>query len=153
MPSFGETLRRQRELRQISLREVSEATKINLRYLEALEKNEFADLPGGAFTRGYIRAYARHIGVDDSEMIDAYSYEMGQQATQNQASDVGSLLEHFDIGCDRNEELRRRRARILVIVLGIVLLCAIIGGGAWALAWWFDWGPYALAALPTAAVS
>ena len=45
--SFGDELRRERELRQVSLREVSQATKISLRYLEALERNDFAGLPGG----------------------------------------------------------------------------------------------------------
>ena len=48
MSSFGELLKRERELRQISLREVAEATKINHRYLEALERNDFVQL-GGSF--------------------------------------------------------------------------------------------------------
>ena len=50
MSSFGEELRRERELRQISLREISESTKINVRYLDALERNDFKHLPGGGRT-------------------------------------------------------------------------------------------------------
>ena len=53
--SFGEEIRRERELRQISLREVAQATKINLRYLEAMERNEFGYLPGGLFNRAFVR--------------------------------------------------------------------------------------------------
>ena len=67
MATFGEELRRERELRQISLREVSEATKINMRFLEALERNEFRHLPGGQFTKGFVRAYSQHIGLDAEE--------------------------------------------------------------------------------------
>ncbi len=70
--TFGGELRRQRELRKITLREVSESTKINLRYLEALENNDFTDLPGGAFTIGYVRAFARCIGVEETSTLDAY---------------------------------------------------------------------------------
>ncbi len=77
--SFGEELRRERELRQITLREVAEATKINLRFLEALENNEFDALPGGFFTRGFIKSYARHIGLNEEAMVNAFLMEVKQQ--------------------------------------------------------------------------
>lgn len=70
--SFGEELKRERELRKISLREVSESTKISLRYLEALERNDFRSLPGGVFNRGFVRAYSQYIGIDPDTMVDAY---------------------------------------------------------------------------------
>src|SRR6185369_11641013 len=75
MSSFGEELKRERELRQISLREVSEATKINLRYLDALEQNDFRHLPGGVFNKGFVRAYSEYIGVDPEAMVNAYLLE------------------------------------------------------------------------------
>ena len=76
MASFGESLKRERELREISLREISDATKINIRYLEALEENRFDVLPGGLFNKGFIRAYARYIGVDGEAMVDRYLVEI-----------------------------------------------------------------------------
>src|SRR6185436_13079198 len=76
MASFGEELRRQRELRAISLREISDATKINIRFLEALEQNDFKHLPGGQFNKGLIRGHARHIGVSPEDMVIAYLLEM-----------------------------------------------------------------------------
>ena len=79
MSSFGETLRRERELRQISLREISEATKINLRYLDALERDDFRHLPGGVFNKGFVRAYAQFIGIDPEAMVTAYLEEDGRQ--------------------------------------------------------------------------
>jgi helix-turn-helix protein len=79
MANFGETLKRERELRKISLREVSEATKIGLRYLEALEGNRFDQLPGGLFNKGFIRAYAKFIGLDGETLVNVYLYDIAHQ--------------------------------------------------------------------------
>ncbi len=87
MSSFGETLKRERELRQITLREIAEATKINLRYLDALERNEFRHLPGGVFNRGFVRAFAQHIGIDPEAMIDSYLEEIRKQEARLQEKD------------------------------------------------------------------
>jgi cytoskeletal protein RodZ len=72
MSSFGESLKRERELREISLREIADATKISIRYLEALEQNRFDVLPGGLFNKGFIRAYANFIGADGDALVDKY---------------------------------------------------------------------------------
>jgi cytoskeleton protein RodZ len=72
---FGERLKRERELRGVTLDEVSAATKINTRYLEALETAHWAELPGGAFTRGFIRSVSRFLGLDEDDMIAEYSLE------------------------------------------------------------------------------
>ncbi|HEV8702393.1 MAG TPA: RodZ domain-containing protein [Candidatus Polarisedimenticolia bacterium] len=77
MASFGETLKRERELREISLRQIAEATKISIRYLEALEENRFDVLPGGLFNKGFIRAYSRFIGIDGEAMVNSYLQEVG----------------------------------------------------------------------------
>ena len=79
MASFGETLKRERELREISLRQIAEATKIAIRYLEALEANQFDVLPGGLFNKGFIRAYSRFIGIDGEAMVNTYLQEVGPQ--------------------------------------------------------------------------
>lgn len=85
MSSFGEELKRERELRQITLREISEATKISLRYLEALERNDFRHLPGGVFNKGFVRAYSQFIGVDPEAMVNAYLLEeQDQEARRRQ---------------------------------------------------------------------
>ena len=72
MVNFGESLKRERELRDIPLRDIANATKINLRYLEALEANRFDKLPGGVFNKGFIRAYARFIGADGEALVQLY---------------------------------------------------------------------------------
>ena len=91
MSSFGDELRRERELREISLREVSEATKIGLRYLEALERNSFDNLPGGVFNRGFVRAYSEFIGIDPEAMVNAYLMERQTQSTRDKQHE-GHLL-------------------------------------------------------------
>src|SRR2546423_14372647 len=86
MASFGESLKRERELREISLRQISEATKINLRYLEALEENRFDALPGGLFNKGFIRAYATYIGIDSETMVNSYLHEVSARQSGSEAA-------------------------------------------------------------------
>jgi cytoskeleton protein RodZ len=70
--SFGEELRRERVIRDISLEEISQSTKISVRLLRALEDSDVKKLPAPTFTRGFIRAYARHLGIDPEEKVNAY---------------------------------------------------------------------------------
>lgn len=70
---LGEFLRRERELRHISLDEVAERTKISRRYLEAIEQGQYDRLPGEAFVRGFIRSYAQSVGLDPQDTLLIYS--------------------------------------------------------------------------------
>jgi len=72
MASFGESLRREREMRGVSLEEISATTKINQRFLQALETEDFAKLPGGLFTRSFLRAYAGYLGLDAERILAEY---------------------------------------------------------------------------------
>jgi len=81
MPTLGEELKRRREERQISLTDISEATRIGTRFLKAIEADNFSVLPGGIFTRSFIRAYAREIGMDEDEAISLYQQQATGQAT------------------------------------------------------------------------
>jgi len=66
---FGATLREARERKGLSLRVIADATKISVRALEALEKNDISRLPGGIFSRSFVRAYALEVGLDPEQMI------------------------------------------------------------------------------------
>ena len=72
MPTFGENLRRERELRGVTLGEISESTKISVRLLSALEADDFGKLPGGVFTRSFIRSYAQYLGLDEEHVLAEY---------------------------------------------------------------------------------
>ena len=69
MSAFGENLRREREMRGVSLEEISSATKISLRFLDAIEREDFTKLPGGIFSRSFVRGYARYLGLDDERVV------------------------------------------------------------------------------------
>lgn len=71
--SFGEQLRLAREARGVSLREISEQTRISMRYLEAIETDEYKRLPGGIFNRSFIKAYAKYIGYDEKAALEGYA--------------------------------------------------------------------------------
>lgn len=70
--SFGNWLRRQREVREISLREIADASKISLRYLEAFEQDRFDMLPAPVFARGFLREYAKYVGLDPDEVVNHF---------------------------------------------------------------------------------
>lgn len=72
LPSFGEKLKREREKRKISLDLVSSTTKISTRMLQALEQDKFNQLPGGIFNKGFVRAYARVVGLDEDQTVAEY---------------------------------------------------------------------------------
>jgi transcriptional regulator with XRE-family HTH domain len=69
MIGFGEHLRREREMRGVSLEEISAATKISIRFLQAIEDEELSKLPGGIFTRSFVRTYARYLGLDEERVL------------------------------------------------------------------------------------
>jgi cytoskeletal protein RodZ len=70
---FGEHLRREREMRGVSLDEISAATRISTRFLEAIEKDQWDQLPGGVFNRGFIRSIARFLGLDEDSLVAEYA--------------------------------------------------------------------------------
>ena len=77
MASFGERLRKEREQRGITLDDIALTTKIGTRLLRALEEEKFDQLPGGIFNKGFIRAYARHVGIDEEQAIADYMSAAG----------------------------------------------------------------------------
>src|SRR5919109_1676254 len=70
--SFGAKLKREREQRGVSLDAISLSTKISMRMLRALEEDRFDQLPGGIFNKGFIRAYARYLGMNEEEALAEY---------------------------------------------------------------------------------
>jgi cytoskeleton protein RodZ len=70
---FGEHLKREREMRGVSLEEISLATRIAPRFLVALESEQWEKLPGGVFNRGFIRSVAHYLGLDEDSMVAEYA--------------------------------------------------------------------------------
>src|SRR5687767_2726732 len=78
MGDFGGTLRSARERKGISLRHIANATKISMGALESLEKNDFKRLPGGIFSRSFVRAYAQEVGLDPDQTVADFLKEAGE---------------------------------------------------------------------------
>jgi cytoskeletal protein RodZ len=124
---FGEHLKREREMRGVSLEEISAATRIGTRFLEAIENDQWDQLPGGVFNRGFIRSIARFLGLDEDSLVAEYA--------------LGS---HGTAAVDRAAELPKeipRNWRPAAVAVGVVLAILILGGlvvrqyyGAWILA-------------------
>jgi cytoskeletal protein RodZ len=87
--NFGSYLKHERELRGVPLEEISGATKIHIRFLQALEDNQFDELPGEVFIKGYIRSYANIIGSGVEEMLNIYEESVGNKI-ENSSDSVSS---------------------------------------------------------------
>ncbi len=82
--SLGEKLRQAREGRGISISEVSEQTRISSQYLECIENDDYKPLPGGIFNKGFVKSYARFIGVDEQEAMSDYARLVASTAAADQ---------------------------------------------------------------------
>ena len=76
---FGEYLKRERQMRGVSLEEICAATRISTRFLEALENEQWDTLPGGVFNRGFVRAVARFLGLNEEDLVAQYTAAMSEQ--------------------------------------------------------------------------
>src|SRR5258707_13937901 len=86
--SFGERLKQEREKRGMTLEEVSGVTKVSVRNLRALEQEKFDQMPGGIFNRGFVRAYAKHLGLDDDQVVADYMEAAGESVPTLDSPDV-----------------------------------------------------------------
>jgi cytoskeletal protein RodZ len=117
--TFGEELRRERLIREVSLEEISGATKISIRLLKALESSDLSRLPAPVFTRGFIRAYSRHLGLDPDEMVNAYLADVAPDKAREAA---GPKMGHR-----RSRFLRGRRAAAGTIVVSVTAILLVLG--------------------------
>lgn len=77
--NFGENLKRERELRGVSLEEITTATRIATRFLRAIEDENWDQLPGGVFNKGFVRAIARYLGLDEENTVAEYALAVNER--------------------------------------------------------------------------
>lgn len=129
--TIGEKLRLAREERGISLRDISEQTRISMRYLEAIETDDYKRLPGGIFNKSFIKSYARYIGYDEREAIEGYANtlrEKGETPDEIQTTPAKSLV-YTDASSSRSP---------LVTLLLAIIILAILSLGAIAALHWYQ---------------
>src|SRR5580698_7892307 len=87
MTSIGDTLRRERQRRNLELPKIAGELKISARFLEAMEQEEFAKLPGGVFTKSFVRQYAVFLGLDGDEAVAGMEHAVEPESNGSQLSD------------------------------------------------------------------
>lgn len=118
--SIGEKLRLAREERGIALREISEQTRISIRYLEAIEADDYKRLPGGIFNRSFIRAYAKFVGADEHAALEDYSRTLRERGeTDDEGSKSHQSLVYTDDGTSN------RSSGLKTLILAIIILAAL----------------------------
>src|SRR5687767_12001268 len=80
--SLGEKLRQAREERGISISEVAEQTRISSLYLKSIEDDNYKPLPGGIFNKGFVKAYAKYVGIDEQEALQDYARLVASQTEE-----------------------------------------------------------------------
>lgn len=125
--SFGEELRREREIRGISLKEIADATKISKRFLEAIEKNDYKTLPAPVFTRGFIREYARYLGLNADDMVNRYMHFARSTGEAAPILDAPLPKPQKKKGIPRPYALIDRN-----VIIAVIFLVALIALGWWA---------------------
>ena len=121
---FGEHLKREREMRGVSLEEISAATRIGTRFLVAIENEQWDQLPGGVFNRGFIRSIARFLGLDEDNLVAEYALVTDSQV--NAAP-----------GC-RDQSWNSSRNWLPFVAAIIVILVVVAGGVAGMALLWLE---------------
>ncbi len=124
---IGPTLREARNRRKLDLAEVEAAIKIRVRYLQAIENEEWDALPGGAYTRGFIRTYASYLGLDGDRLADDYRRAEASPGGEQ----VPKRVEPVPTGMRRSGSPLSGRllgAAVCLVLIAIVVGIALAGG-------------------------
>ena len=127
MSEFGTQLKQARESRGMSLQQVATSTKISVGVLQALERGDFARLPGGIFSRGFVRSYALEVGVDPDAVVAQFVTEL------EAAAPAASETIRPDVTDDDRAFLQRQQRASLFLRVGLVVLALVVIA---ALAYW-----------------
>ncbi len=136
MGVFGERMRREREMRGVSLEEIALSTKISKRHLEALEQENFDSLPGGIFNRGFVRAYARYLGIDEEQAIADYIAADQQEPLPEEKFPLDVHV--------RPDPVMNPRRSVMPVLLALLILGCVAAGWTY----WFKYRPTHQARVP-----
>jgi len=127
MSEFGRQLKEAREGRGISLREVATATKISVSVLESLESGDFSRLPGGIFSRAFVRSFAVEVGLNGDEIVEQFIVEMAA------AVPAANEIVRPEVTDDDLAFLEKQRTAWIVLRVALVVLAVIVVAG---FVWW-----------------
>jgi len=127
--TLGQYLRREREMRGVSLAEVSEETKVKRQFLEVIEAGEHGGLPSPIYVRGFLRSYAAFIGLEATDILQRYQEALDQQETAEQQAatpepqspppTTGAIVERILRPADDSRMRSRRKDLIVGGIFGV----------------------------------
>src|SRR4029453_4326490 len=123
--TVGPRLREAREKRGVSLRQIAGIARISVMSLEALERSDFSRLPGGIFTRAFIRAYAQEVGLDPDRTIQDFLAELPPEAVTAAATRPTAIDEGEKLEADRKAV--STTIRLVGVSIPIVVLVLYLG--------------------------
>ncbi|MEK7450325.1 MAG: helix-turn-helix domain-containing protein, partial [Patescibacteria group bacterium] len=116
----GQRLYDERVKKGLSLEDISKATRIRFSYLSAIEKGEYEELPSSTYAQGFVRNYAKHLGLNEEEILGLFRREFNEE----------KIFRILPEGLDRKEEFSIHGAKIqntlLVVISLVVILFAYI---------------------------
>ena len=125
---FGSKLREARERRGVTLRQIADATKISAGQLEALERNDISRLPGGIFSRAFVRSYAIEVGLDPEETIQEFIAQFPNDSVTAGHPTSQHVDDHESLESDRRmASVFLRLIALSIPVAGIVLYFGLSG--------------------------
>jgi transcriptional regulator with XRE-family HTH domain len=126
---FGARLREARELKGFTLHEIASATKISISVLEALEQNDISRLPGGIFSRSFIRSYANAVGLDPEKAVCEFLDEISSEINESSTSRSSTTTGHLTLTFEKEEDFvsqRRMTKNLKTLLLVSVPLAGLI---------------------------
>jgi cytoskeleton protein RodZ len=132
--TFGDKLKRERELRGVTLEEIAEATKIGTRSLKALEDEQFDQLPGGIFNKGFVKAYAKFLGLDEEQAVSDFVTAQGEQPATSKSDVMARMAAQAEVSrrsefASSGGEKVGTSGKIWVTFAVLVLLTAGVAAG------------------------
>src|SRR5215831_13124924 len=125
--SLGEELKRRREGRGITLRQISDDTRINMRFLQAIENDNYRVLPGAMFNRRFVAAVAKYIGMDEEEAVRWYI----EQEQGHPDNDSGGYIPPDLNAVAVVEDSQSSRAWIAVVAILALAGLIYVGWRSW----------------------
>lgn len=116
-PDFGMKIKRLREERGVSLRQIADATKISVGVFEALERNDISRLPGGIFSRAFVRSYAIEVGLDPEQTVRDFLVQFPHD----------SVTDGSPHAPQQGHGARTRRRGRTVAIVALVAISVLIG--------------------------
>ncbi|WP_010530693.1 helix-turn-helix domain-containing protein [Lentibacillus jeotgali] len=117
---IGERLKEAREEQNVSLESLQETTKIQKRYLEAIEQGNFKILPGTFYARAFIKEYAAAVGLDPNELLEEYKGEMPQTEEE-------SAAQYAHIHRSRKDNNATKNTNIFSFIPTVIVVLLVIG--------------------------